>query len=255
MRIILHPDRPSMGTAAAAEAALVLQAAVAARGHATLVVATGSSQFEVLESLTRHTEVPWEKIEVFHLDEYVGISREHPASFRRFLLDRFINRLAQSPLCFHEIDAQQSFEIEAARLKAVLPKGNFDLSMIGIGENAHVAFNDPPADFNTTAAYLLVSLDEACRRQQAQEGWFASLESVPTRAISMSVQRILASTHIICSVPDERKSEAVRASLEGPVLPQVPASILRTHSNASLYLDAAAASKLNPKTIAAGRIA
>lgn len=245
MRIVVHADRPAMGRAAAAEAAEAVLSACQARGCATLVVATGSSQFEVLSALAATPGIPWKNITIFHLDEYVGLSADHPASFRRYLRERFVDRLPERPAAFHELSGTDDPEAECQRLAGLVPAGEFDVAMIGIGENAHLAFNDPPADFTTTKPYLVVSLDEACRQQQVGEGWFPSLAAVPTHAISMSVRRILAAKKIVCSVPDRRKAEAVRASVEGPLTPDVPASILRQHAGVSLHLDRDAAALLS----------
>jgi len=249
MKIVIHEDRAAMGGAAAAEAATALKAACDRKGSATLVVATGSSQFEVLAALGATAGIPWDVVTIYHLDEYVGLSPDHPASFRRYLRERFIDRLPIRPKAFHEVGVEADPVAECSRLASLVPPDDFDVSMIGIGENAHVAFNDPPADFETTAAYLVVSLDALCRRQQVGEGWFPSLESVPTQALSMSIRRILASRTIVCSVPDRRKAEAVRASVEGPVTPTVPASILRTHPHCSLHLDREAASLLSDRQL------
>ncbi len=253
MHTVIHPDRPRMGKAAATEAAEALVSACTRTGAATLVVATGASQFEVLQELGGRRDVPWGAITIFHLDEYVGLSPDHPASFRRYLRDRFVDRLPASPAAFHELDGMADPRAECRRLAGLVPAGDFDVMLCGIGENAHLAFNDPPADFETTDPYLVVALDEPCRRQQVGEGWFSSLESVPTQAISMSVRRILASRTIICSVPDRRKAEAVRASIEGPLTPAVPASILREHADCRLHLDAQSACLLRRDTVATAR--
>lgn len=237
MKIAVHPGRPELGRAAATEAADLLRAACRERGGANLVIATGASQFEVLGTLAAETGIPWQAITIFHLDEYVGLSADHPASFRRYLRERFVQRLPARPAAFHEIDGQADPRTECRRLAALVPASEFDLAMIGIGENAHLAFNDPPADFETTEPYLVVELDEACRRQQVGEGWFPDMAAVPTQAISMSVRRILAARTLICSVPDRVKAEAVRASVEGPLTPAVPASILRQHPDCRLHLD------------------
>jgi glucosamine-6-phosphate deaminase len=183
-------------------------------------------------------------VTLFHLDEYVGLPPEHPASFRRYLRERFVARLPTPPAAFHELDGEAEPHAECRRLAALVPAGPFDIALVGIGENGHLAFNDPPADFDATAPYLVVTLDEPCRRQQVGEGWFATLADVPTRAISMSVRRILASRTIFCSVPDRRKAEAVRAAAEGPVTPDVPASILQRHPDCRLHVDREAASLL-----------
>ena len=248
MNIVIHEDRAAMGVAAAAEAAMALKAACDRKGSATLVVATGSSQFEVLAALGTTAGIPWDVVTIYHLDEYVGLDAGHPASFRRFLHDRFIDLLPTAPAAFHELQGTAVDPLaECARLAALVPAAAFDVSLIGIGENAHLAFNDPPADFETMAPYLVVTLDEPCRRQQVGEGWFPSLESVPTQALSMSIRRILSSRTIVCSVPDRRKAEAVRAAVEGPLTPTVPASILRTHPHCSLHLDREAASLLSDR--------
>lgn len=251
MQTAVHPDRPSLGKAAAHDAATALRTALAARGTATLVVATGASQFDTLSAFVAEPGIDWGKVTVFHLDEYVGLDATHPASFRRFLLDRFVNRLPTPPAAFHQIDGRAEPEAECRRLAALVPTGTFDVATIGIGENAHLAFNDPPADFDTEDAYLVVNLDEACRRQQVGEGWFGGLDEVPTQALSMSVRQILKSRAIFCMVPDERKAAAVQASLEGPVTNLVPASILQTHADTRLYLDPASSSRLQPATLAA----
>jgi glucosamine-6-phosphate deaminase len=248
MQIHLHPDRVALGRAAAAEAAAALLATCETGRQATLVVATGSSQFEVLAELTAHPGIPWEQVTVFHLDEYVGLPADHPASFRGYLRERFMAALPRPPAAFHEIDGESDPIRECSRLAELVPQGDFDVALVGIGENGHLAFNDPPADFESEAAYLVVALDEACRLQQVGEGWFPDLEHVPTRAISMSVRRIMASRLVVCSVPDRRKAEAVRGTVLGPVTPAVPASILQQHPACHLHLDEHAAALLPPGT-------
>lgn len=244
MKHFIHADRAALGRQVASQAGDAIRSVVRNRGSGTLVVATGSSQFEVLTELVSQPEIPWERVTVFHLDEYVGLSSKHPASFRRYLRERFIDRLPIRPAAFHELAAEGDPQAECRRLAALVPDGPFDVALIGIGENGHLAFNDPPADFDTKHPYIVVNLDEACRRQQVGEGWFPTLDDVPTQAISMSVQRILATNTLFCSVPDLRKAEAVRAAVEGPVTPHVPASILQTHRDCQLHLDRAAASLL-----------
>lgn len=245
LHLTVHEDRQALGQTAAKQAADALAKACRDKGGATLVVATGTSQFEVLSELVGAESIPWHWVTIFHLDEYVGLGPEHPASFRRFLIDRFISQLPQQPAAFHQIDGLTADPLaECQRLEALMPATDFDVALIGIGENGHLAFNDPPADFVTTAAYLVVSLDERCRRQQVGEGWFPSFNEVPMQAISMSVRRILASRLLICSVPDLRKAEAVKATVEGPITTAVPASILQEHHNCRLHIDRAAASFL-----------
>jgi glucosamine-6-phosphate deaminase len=244
MKLAIHFSRPELGSAAAAEAAAALGRTLAVRDRATLVVATGTSQLEVLAALAATPGIPWERVEIFHLDEYCGLPADHPASFRRYLRERFVDRLPARPAAFHGIAADGDPRAECRRLAGLVPADDFDLLLCGIGENGHLAFNDPPADFAAPDPYLVVALDEACRRQQVGEGWFPSLDAVPTHAISMSIQRIMAARTIICSVPDERKAQAVRDTLEGPVTPAVPASILQRHADCRLHLDRAAAALL-----------
>ncbi len=246
MKTSIHADHLAMGQAAAADAADLLRSAVADRGHATLVVATGTSQLEVLAALASASGIDWGRVAIFHLDEYCGLGPEHPASFRRYLRERFFDLLPVKPAAFHWIAADGDPAAECRRLAGVVPDGDFDLVLCGIGENGHLAFNDPPADFAAADPYLVVALDEACRRQQVGEGWFPTLAAVPTHAVSMSIPRILAATTIVCSVPDERKARAVRDAVEGAITPAVPASILQRHADCRLHLDRAAASLLSP---------
>lgn len=244
MQINIFETRESNGQAAAKLGAERIRQAIAERGEANIIVATGASQFEMLEALLGEAEIQWDKVTVFHLDEYVGISVTHPASFRRYLWERFHSKLPQPVRAFHYVAADVAPYDECERLGALIQQHPIDVCLAGIGENAHLAFNDPPADFETEVPYLVVDLDDACRQQQYGEGWFESLEAVPMRAISMSVRQILKSRHIVITAPDERKAQAVRDSLEGPVTPQVPASILQQHGDTHVFLDAAAASLL-----------
>ncbi len=235
--------KEELGARAAAEGASVLRAAVARAGAATSILATGASQFEMLEYLVQE-EVEWGKVTAFHLDEYIGLSMDHPASFRRYLKERFVDRLPQPLKAFHYIEAEREPEAVCQRLSALIDATSVAVAFIGIGENGHLAFNDPPADFDTAVPYLVVDLDEACRRQQVGEGWFESLEAVPRQAISMSVQQIMKARTLICCVPDARKAVAVHAALEGPVTPLVPASILQQHPACHFFLDPPAAARL-----------
>jgi len=247
MKIRIAADRDQMGQWAAAEAAQVLRDTIQARGDATLLVATGASQFTVLSHLITESGIDWSRVTAFHLDEYLDLPITHPASFRAYLKERFVDRVPLRQ--FHYIDGEQDPpEAECERLGQLIAASPVDVALVGIGENAHLAFNDPPADFETERAYLVVELDEACRRQQWGEGWFASLEAVPRKAISMSVRQILRSRRILCSVPDERKAQAVAASLEGPVTPDAPASILQTHADTTIFLDPPAARLLRGVT-------
>lgn len=241
----IFASKEAMGEAAAADGARKMKEALAARGEANIIVATGASQFEMLEALTKEGGIDWSKVTVFHLDEYVGLSIEHPASFRKYLKERFEGRLPGAVRAFHYINGEDDAEAECDRVGALLAEAPIDVAFVGIGENGHLAFNDPPADFETEKPYLVVNLDEACRQQQFGEGWFPTFEAVPEKAISMSVRQIMKSGSIICTVPDERKAKAVRDSVEGLVTPEVPASILQQHGDCILYLDAAAASLLS----------
>jgi glucosamine-6-phosphate deaminase len=242
METVLTADASAMGRYAATHAAEHLRNAIAAKGSAAIIVATGASQFEVLDHLVQQPGIDWTKVHGFHLDEYVGLDDSHPASFCRYLKERFVERV---PLAsFHYLDGSQDAKSVVKAAAEAISQVEIDVAMVGIGENAHLAFNDPPADFETTDPYLIVELDEACRRQQVGEGWFASLDEVPTQAISMSVQQILKSKAIYCSVPDARKAEAVKRTLCDPIDPSVPASILRQHAGTTLVIDEPAASQL-----------
>ena len=242
MDIRIFDDSLSLGRHAAAEAASVINDAVAARGTARIIAATGASQFHFLQHLIATPGVPWDAVELFHLDEYLGLPATHPASFRRYLQERLIAPTGIRRT--HLIDGEGDPELVCQSVGREIAGSPIDVAFVGIGENGHLAFNDPPADFDTREAYLVVTLDEACRRQQAGEGWFASIDEVPTRAISMSVNQILASRRSLCIVPDRRKAEAVANTVNGPVSPRVPASILQTHADTTLFVDRESASML-----------
>ena len=229
---------------AASAGAKAIVAAIEKNGRANVVIATGASQFEMLAALVEHDEIDWSRVTAFHLDEYIGMAETHPASFRRYLKERFTSKLPTLG-AFHFIDGDSpDLDGELQRISGLLDQHPIDVIFAGIGENGHLAFNDPPADFTSTVAYKVVELDERCRRQQFGEGWFATLDDVPHRAISMTVQRIMTSSVVILTVPDERKAEAVREVLEGPVTDMWPASILQRHEDCQLFLDGPAASKL-----------
>lgn len=243
----IFDTKTDMGAAAAATGAETIRNALASRGQANIILATGASQFEMLDSLVRAPEIAWDRVTAFHLDEYIGLPVSHPASFRRYLEERVADRLPDLK-AFHYVDGEAADPAaETNRLDALIARHPVDVAFIGIGENGHLAFNDPPADFETEKPYLIVDLDEACRRQQMGEGWFATLQDVPCRAISMSIKRILASRKLVVTVPDERKAEAVRNAVEGALTNRVPASILRTHADCTLFLDRAAASLLRQR--------
>jgi len=244
MRISRFSTREENGRAAASFGANRLHEVIRAHGEANIIVATGASQFEMLEALLIEPNIAWDRVTIFHLDEYVGLPITHPASFRKYLWERFHSRLPTPARAFHYVDGSGDASAECDRLGTLISGHPIDLCFAGIGENAHLAFNDPPADFETLSPYLVVNLDEACRRQQLGEGWFSSLGDVPLQAISMSISQILKSSTIVITAPDKRKAKAIRDSVEGPVAPDVPSSILQRHPDTHLYLDEAAASLL-----------
>jgi glucosamine-6-phosphate deaminase len=251
-RVECAPDAAAAGLRAAELGASMMRAAVAQRGWASVILATGASQASMLHALAAAPGLAWEKVTFFHLDEYLGLPVTHPASFRRYLWERFQSRLPVPVRAFHYLDGEAPDPAaECARMGRLLSEETVDVAMIGIGENAHLAFNDPPADFTTEEPYLIVELDDACRRQQLGEGWFPSLEAVPRKALSMSIRQLLKSRALVVTVPDQRKAIAVRNSLEGPISPMVPASILRQHGCCHVILDPASASlctSLSPQT-------
>jgi len=236
-------DKQEVGAAAARHAAESLKRILAGRDLARLIAATGASQFEFLEGLTGAPGIDWERVELFHLDEYVGLPITHAASFRKYLLERLIRKTGITR--HHLLDGERNTGEVIREVGAGLAAQPVNLAFVGIGENGHLAFNDPPADFETDEPYLVVALDEACRRQQVNEGWYSSIREVPTRAISMSIRQILKAEEIIAVVPDARKAAAVKACLEGEISPNAPASILRRHPNTTIYLDRESASLLS----------
>lgn len=245
MKIIIKEDPAVLGKTAGQLAAERIRQVIAEKGQVNIILATGASQLKTLDELVRVPGVDWGKVVMFHLDEYIGLSRKHPASFSRYIQDRFLAQLPPLKEAFL-IDGEADPEAECLRLNALIKTYPTDLALVGIGENGHLAFNDPPADFHTLTPYLVVNLDLPCREQQLAEGWFSSLDEIPDEAISMSVQQILSAACIICSVPGERKAVAVSRCLEGPVTNLSPASILQTHGNCYCFLDASSARLLNP---------
>lgn len=236
-------DKGELGRQAAARGAAAIREALARDGEASIIVATGASQFEMLGHLVAAEGIDWSKVTALHLDEYVGLSESHPASFRRYLRERFLAPLGNRP-SFVPVDGEGDPQAAAKALGERIAGRRICVCFAGIGENCHLAFNDPPADFESEAPYLVVTLDEACRRQQLGEGWFPDLDAVPQQAISMSVRQILKSELIVLSVSDTRKAQAAKAALEGPVSDLAPASILQTHPNTVMFMDEAAASQL-----------
>jgi glucosamine-6-phosphate deaminase len=240
--VSVSQNRELMARTAAAYSIEKLRKLLDAQQHVRLIAATGASQIEFLQSVTRARDLDWKRVELFHLDEYVGIGQEHPASFAGYIKKRIVEPAGIER--FHLLDGLSEPQRMIRETGEQLRQAPVDLAFVGIGENGHLAFNDPPADFETDAPYLVANLDEKCRQQQVGEGWFASLADVPKRAISMSIRQILKARSIVCTVPDERKAEAVYNSLVGPVTPMVPASILQTHSDVRFFLDAPSAKLL-----------
>ena len=233
-----------MGSAASTQGAKVLREALARKARVNIIVATGASQFETLKHLVKEPGIDWSRVTVFHLDEYVGLPESHGASFRKYLRERFVTQLPVAPE-FIPVDGDaKDLAAEIKRLNERIAACPIDLCFAGIGENSHLAFNDPPADFITEAPYIVVNLDHACRQQQFGEGWFPTFDDVPKQAISMSIRQIMKSGCIILSVPDKRKAAAVKGAVEGPVTPTCPASVVQQHADCTLHLDLASASEL-----------
>jgi glucosamine-6-phosphate deaminase len=240
-------DRVTLGEAAAKQAATAVRRAIADNGQARIVAATAASQSEFLDALVKAPGIDWSRVEAFHLDEYIGLPITHSGSFRKMLLERLVRRTGIAE--YHLLDGEAADLVKMMRLIGEqLTSKPVDIAFLGIGENGHIAFNDPPADFETEEPYIVVALDEACRQQQVGEGWFADISQVPTHAISMSVRQILRAREIVVVVPGIRKARAVKSCLEGTVGPMAPASILRTHPNTTVYLDENSASLLSPAT-------
>jgi len=237
MNIKIFKTKESMEKAAAEKAAEILKDAIDKKGEANFVIATGASQFEFLENLTRIISIDWAKTTMFHLDEYIGLSETHSASFRKYLKERFLNKVHPGNVHLINGDAEDP-EKECERLNGIISQKEVDIAFVGIGENGHLAFNDPPADFYTEESYIIVELDDACRRQQLSEGWFKSFEDVPKKAISISVRQIMKSRYIVCTVPDKRKAQAVKDCFTGDkISSDCPASILKKHNNCFVFLD------------------
>ncbi len=249
MSLSIYTGKKECGVAAAKFGAGKIREALAAQGECRIVVATGASQFDMLTQLAQEKDIDWGKVTVFHLDEYVGLPETHPASFRKYIKERFVAKLPVPPMEVNYVPGDAP-DLEAAidRLGRHLQEKPVDVSFIGIGENGHIAFNDPPADFDTEIPYLIVNLDEVCRRQQLGEGWFPTLEDVPRKAVSMSVRQILKSRCIVNTVPDERKAYAMQITFEGELSPLHPASVIRLHPNCSTFCDQPAASRLSRLT-------
>jgi len=248
MKIAVHLDSDVMAKMAADRAAQILRDAVQRQGQAAFVAATGASQFNFLKHLVAAPDIAWERTTMFHLDEYIGMPADHPASFRRYLRERLTSKVPVGAVHFIAGDAPD-LTAELDRLNRTIASAPIDVAFVGVGENGHLAFNDPPADFTTEIPYIIVRLDEACRGQQFGEGWFKTLDEVPCKAISMTVRQIMKAAHIVCTVPEKRKAQAIKACLEGEIGPLFPASILRTHHSCHLFLDKESASLLKPATL------
>lgn len=244
MEIKVFPDRKSLAAAAAEHAAHTIRRAIAERNKARVVAATAASQTEFLEDLTHASGVDWGRVEAFHLDEYIGLPMSHPGSFRRMFLEQFVQETRVSN--YHLLNGDGDLALELRRANEVITAAPIDIAFLGIGENGHLAFNDPPANFETEDPYIVVELDAACRRQQVGEGWFRDISEVPQRAISMSVRQILKVKELVVIVPGHKKAEAIELCFHGQVTPMAPASILRTHPHATVFLDRDSAARLDP---------
>jgi len=236
-------DKTALAKAAADEAARLIREAFAVRGRARIVVATGSSQIEFLEFLVTASDIAWSQVELFHLDEYIGLSGDHPASFQHYIRERILERVPVGRAWL--LDGAADPEEECQRVGDAIAAAPIDVAFAGIGENGHLAFNDPPADFDTEKPFIVAGLDERGRLQQVREGWFTSLEEVPRTAITMSIRQILKSHAILCLVSGTRKADAVKLCLGGDIGPMAPASALRLHENATVFLDREAAALLH----------
>lgn len=236
MFIDISKDANEAGVKAGRKAASFIRDAIGKKGNSNIILATGSSQFATLERLTKEERIDWSKVTMFHLDEYIGLPVTHKASFRKYLQERFVEKVPQLK-AGNFINGEANVQTECERLGKLIDQSPVDVALVGIGENGHLAFNDPPADFETEQPYIVVDLDKKCRHQQVNEGWFNSIEEVPEQAFSMSVKQIMQSKHIICTVPGKRKAEAVKDTLEKPVSNLHPASILRNHPDCYMYLD------------------
>lgn len=237
IHIDISDNADELGMRAAEKIASLIEEAINKKGKARIILSTGMSQFETLSHLITY-DLPWDKVEMFHLDEYVGLDESHPASFRKYLKERFVSKVNLKAAYFVEgVDAIPSLTRE-------LRKEEIDVGVIGIGENGHIAFNDPPADFTTGEAYKVVTLDRRCREQQVGEGWFRTIDEVPAEAITMCVKEIMKSKHIVSAVPHEVKAEAIYNTITGRISQDVPATILKTHPDWNLFVDKDSASKL-----------
>jgi len=241
MRIRILDTSKLLGLEAAQAAAKIINETVAAKGEARIALSTGASQFETLAALAKE-DVDWTKVTMFHLDEYVGLPETHPASFRKYLKERFVSLVKLKRVFF--VDGEGDVAAKIAVLNREIESAPIDLGVIGIGENGHIAFNDPPARFDAMESYRIVELNDACKKQQVGEGWFAGVKDVPATAVSMSCYRIMMCRKIISSVPHAQKAQAIKRTFEGGISDMVPATLLKFHPDWSLFLDRDSASKL-----------
>ena len=246
MKLIISNTKEELGNASAIHAAKLVNDAIAKQGYARILLSTGASQFPFFVEFVKQN-IDWSKVEMFHLDEYVGISEEHPASFKRYLLDRFVNVV--NPKCAYLINGQKNPEETIAELTALLNEKPIDVGLIGIGENGHIAFNDPPADFDDQRAYKVVTLDERCLQQQIGEGWFKNVDETYKQAISMTCSQIMKCKSIISVVPYKVKAEAIYNTLTRDLTPEVPATLLKQHADCTIYCDKDSASLLTDEIV------
>jgi glucosamine-6-phosphate deaminase len=247
MKIKVMKNSEELGKEAASYCAAILNRSIEQKGTARLILSTGASQFDLLKALVNE-KVDWERVEMFHLDEYINITETHPASFRKYLKERFTSRVQLKKV--HFVDGEGDINKTIKELSGEIRKEPIDLGLIGIGENAHIAFNDPPADFETKEAYIIVSLDDNCKKQQAREGWFVTEDDVPKQAISMSVHQIMQCNSIVSFVPYRVKANAVKLTLENDLTNMVPATMLKNHKNTTLFLDEESASLVDEEILA-----
>lgn len=242
MKVKVYENPVQLGKEAAHYCAGIIHEAIAERGKARIVLSTGASQFDTIKALL-DTDIDWNKVEMFHLDEYIDLPESHPASFRKYLKERFLSKISIGRAWL--VDGENHPEKVMAELTTEIRREPVDLGLIGIGENAHIAFNDPPADFETREAFIRVTLNDACKRQQVGEGWFATVDDVPTQAISMTVYQIMQCRHIVSCVPYPIKAKAIKETLESPLTNLIPATMLKEHPDAVVFLDKDSASLIN----------
>ena len=247
MKVIVSENAQQLGKRAAELTAQYLREAIAEKGSARIILSTGASQFTTLEALVKE-DVDWPKVEMFHLDEYVNLPQDHPASFVRYLKERFVEKTGGLK-AVHFVDTSIGTDAIIEKLTGELKEAVVDVGLIGIGENAHVAFNDPPADFENQASYIVVQLDADCRKQQLGEGWFPTIDDVPRQAVSMTVSQILKCTHIISAVPYAVKASAIKKTLENDVTNRITATVLKTHPSVTVFVDEDSASTVDREVL------